>query len=117
MQNLTSTARLPKLSWLVALACFATLGACKKAKEVIVDAIGPEGSAKAGAAAPAEGTPPVDFAQQAADPLVRKDFQQEVQGGDAGPKPAAAVAPTPTTAQKSLAPTPTPAGRCSPTCT
>ena len=56
MQNLTSTARLPKLSWLVALACFATLGACKKAKEVIVDAIGPEGSAKAGAAAPAEGT-------------------------------------------------------------
>ena len=70
----------------VTVACFATLGACKKAKEVITDAIGPEGSAKAGAAAPAEATPPVDIASQGADPLVRKDFAKEVQGGDAGPE-------------------------------
>jgi hypothetical protein len=122
MRNLTSNARL--LGWLLAVACVSGLGACKKAKEVIVDAIGPEGSAKAGAATPAEGTPPVDFAQQANDPLVRKDFQQEVQGGDAGPAaavaPTSTPAPTPTSTQKSFAATPTAttaAGRCSPTCT
>src|SRR5688572_13783547 len=107
MRNLTSGISFGKLRLLlalVALASLSTLGACKKAKEVLVDAIGAEGDKQAGAAAPAEAPSPAVIAQQDSDPLVRKNFQQEVQGGDAGP--AAAAAPTAT--QRSLAPAPKP---------